>query len=62
MLGYGYIYPSLSTWFAHTTIVFFLQASHHPFVSNGGGQDLVSSIVLWLGSYAEVVSTGFVRL
>ena len=30
-LVYGHSYPSLSTWFAHTPTVFFLQANHLPF-------------------------------
>ena len=47
---------------AHTPTAFFLQAKHHLFESNGGGQDLLSSVVLWLGSYAELVSTKFVTL
>ena len=33
----------------------FLQASHHHFESNSGGQDLFSFDVLWLGSYAKIV-------
>ena len=58
---YDFSYLSLSTWFAHPPIVSFLQASRHPFVSNDSGQNLPFLVVLWLGSYAEVVSTGFVK-
>ena len=46
----------------HSYCFFFLQAGYYPFVLNDGGQDLLFLVVLWLRSYAEVVSAGFVKI